>query len=1021
MTGGETWEETVARYFDFFEKHLESKYNYQMNRKELEDAVLKMEVMPSMRALMTAGKALERDNTAGYNCFGGSEEFITDKGIISFEETVGTTVNVLNKDGDFVPAKVKSYGVQKLLKVRLKPTRNTNLRYEILVTPNHTWHTLNRGVINDLKIGDQLPSNANKNKFQTDPDAWLYGFGYGDGTIANRGRAQVRLCGNKNKYLQKFKDYGHNYVCSPPSYNGDNVVIFLKDFFITWKMLPYHESEDVGFLQEWLDGYLSADGSMAVKNPGLSSQNIEAIKFCKKIAPLCGYIVTGENTCSNQGTNYGPRKNPLSKITIRDEAIFYVDSIDEYDEQQVFCVEEPLTNTFTLACGVLTGNCSALPVDDPKAFDEALHILTCGTGVGFSVENQYVEKLPEIPEKLFSSETTIVVRDSKEGWAKALRQLIALLYAGEIPYYDLSKIRPKGARLKTFGGRASGPDPLKDLFAFVIQKFKGAAGRKLTSLECHDIMCKIAEVVVVGGVRRSAEISLSDLEDDRMRDAKTGNWWLANPQRALSNNSAVYNEKPDMGIFMKEWHALYSSYSGERGLFSRQAAKAVAKRNGRRDSNYEFLTNPCCFTGDMRLLTKDGYKTFLELSELESVEIVNSNGDVTTGKVWCSGLRHIVGLKTDRKLITCTPDHIFMLNDESECEAKDTLGKQLKCYSGKESIIVNEILNIGAFAVYDFTEPDTHWGIVEDIVVHNSEIILRPNQFCNLTSIVIRPEDTLETLKKKAFVATILGTFQSTLTHFPYLRKSWAKNTAEERLLGVSLTGICDHPILSQVSSESAEILSALREYVVQINKELAEVLDIQQSTATTCVKPEGNSAQLNNSSSGLHSRFSRYYIRRVRNDKKDPLAQYMIDAGVPFEDDVMNPSVYVFSFPRKSPETSVLRDDKTAIEQLEFWKQLQDHWCEHKPSATIYVREHEWMEVGAWVYKHFDSLSGVSFLPYDDGTYRQAPYEEIDEETYLQLVSEMPESIDWDSLIEEDDNVEGTQTLACTSGACEL
>lgn len=666
-------------------------------------------------------------------------------------------------------------------------------------------------------------------------------------------------------------------------------------------------------------------------------------------------------------------------------------------------------------------NCAYIPVDDPKAFDEALHILTCGTGVGFSVENQYIEKLPEIPEKLFPSETTIVVRDSKEGWAKALRQLIALLYAGEIPYYDLTRVRPHGARLKTFGGRASGPEPLKDLFKFVTQKFKTAVGRKLTSLECHDIMCKIAEVVVVGGTRRSALLSLSNLEDERMRDAKTGSWWVLNPQRALSNNSVAYNEKPDVGMFMKEWHALYASFSGERGIFSRQAAKLIAKRNGRRDSNKDFGTNPCCFTGDMRLLTRDGYKTFLELSKLDSVEIVNSNGDVTVGKVWSSGLKNIIGLKTDSKLITCTPDHLFMLNDGSECEAKDTLGKQLKCYSAEENVIVNEILNIGAFDVFDFTEPDTHWGIVEDVVVHNSEIILRPNQFCNLTSAIARHTDSEDDLMRKVRIAAILGTFQSTLTNFPYLRKSWIKNTEEERLLGVSVSGICDHPVLAHVSNEAAGIKERLKNYVVEINKELSEILGIPQSTATTCVKPDGTVSQLVDSSSGLHSRFSRYYIRRVRNDKKDPLAQYMIDSGIPYEDDVMNPSVYVFSFPRKSPETSVLRDDKTAVEQLELWKQLQDHWCEHKPSATIYVKEHEWMEVGAWVYKHFDCLSGVSFLPYDGGTYRQAPYEEIDEETYLKLVEAMPDSIDWDALIEEEDNVEGTQTLACTSGACEL
>lgn len=540
-------------------------------------------------------------------------------------------------------------------------------------------------------------------------------------------------------------------------------------------------------------------------------------------------------------------------------------------------------------------NCSFIPVDDPKAFDEALHILACGTGVGFSVEQRYIDKLPEVPDRLFSSETVIVVRDSKEGWAKALRQLIALLYAGEVPYYDMSRVRKKGARLKTFGGRASGPEPLMDLFKFTIQLFKKAAGRKLTSLECHDLMCKIAEVIVVGGVRRSALISLSDLEDDRMREAKSGQWWVAHAQRALANNSAVYETKPDIGLFMKEWHSLYASFSGERGLFSRYASKMIAGRNGRRDVNWDFGTNPC------------------------------------------------------------------------------------------------------------------------------SEIILRMLQFCNLTSVVIRPGDNLETLKEKVRIATILGTYQATLTHFPYLRKMWKKNTEEERLLGVSLTGICDHDILSQVSDEAAYMLEEMRKVAIETNLELSKSLGIPPSSAITAVKPEGNSSQLNNSSSGLHTRYSRYYIRRVRNDKKDPLSQFMIDNGIPYEEDLMNPSVYVFSFPREAPEHSLLRDSKTAIEQLELWKQYQDHWCEHKPSVTIYVKEEEWLDVGAWVYRHFDNLSGVSFLPWDGGTYRQAPYEEIDQKTYLDMSSKMPLHINWDDLVEEEDNVEGVQTLSCTSGACEL
>jgi ribonucleoside-triphosphate reductase len=541
-------------------------------------------------------------------------------------------------------------------------------------------------------------------------------------------------------------------------------------------------------------------------------------------------------------------------------------------------------------------NCSYLPVDDPKAFDEAMYILLCGTGVGFSVEHKYVNELPEVPDQLFDSETVISVADSKEGWAKALRQLIALLYSGEVARYDLSKIRPAGARLKTFGGRASGPGPLDELFKFSIAKFRAAAGRKLTSIECHDILCKIGEVVVVGGVRRSAMISLSDLEDDRMRGAKSGDWWTHNGQRALANNSATYVVKPDIGQFLSEWTSLYNSHSGERGIFSRAASKSQAKKNGRRDGDYDFGTNPC------------------------------------------------------------------------------------------------------------------------------SEIILRPYQFCNLTEVVVRAEDTVETLAKKVRIATILGTFQSTMTHFPYLRKIWQKNTEDERLLGVSLTGILDNHWMGEVCDSTAKNLEQLRQVAISTNLDFATTLGIPQSAAITCVKPSGTVSQLVDSASGIHARHSAYYIRRVRGDKKDPLSTFLAEAGIPAEDCVMRPdSTIVFSFPMKAPEGARLRDDLTALEHLDLWLMYQRHWCEHKPSVTISVKEDEWMDVGAWVWRHFDEVSGVSFLPWDGGTYRQAPYEECTEEVYNELLAKMPTNIYWDSLVEKDDNVEGAQTLACVSGHCEI
>lgn len=543
-------------------------------------------------------------------------------------------------------------------------------------------------------------------------------------------------------------------------------------------------------------------------------------------------------------------------------------------------------------------NCSYLPVDDPKSFDEAMFILLCGTGVGFSVERQYIKKLPEVPELMFDSDTTIIVKDSKEGWAKALRQLIALLYSGEVPSWDVSKVRPAGAKLKTFGGRASGPAPLVDLFNFVVDVFKKAAGRKLSSLECHDLMCKIGEVVVVGGVRRSAMISLSNLSDDRMRHAKSGQWWENDPQRALANNSVSYTEKPDSLSFMREWMALVESGSGERGIFNREASKKQAKKNGRRDDSYDFGTNPC------------------------------------------------------------------------------------------------------------------------------SEIILRPYQFCNLTEVVVRATDNIKDLERKVRLATILGTIQSTFIQFPYLRKVWQRNTAEERLLGVSLTGVMDNPLMNLKNKGLDKTLEHLKWIAVETNKLWAEKLGIPVSAAITCNKPSGTVSQLCDSASGIHARHSEYYIRRVRGDMKDPLTQFMVDQGIPSEPDVFKPDqTMVFSFPQKAPDNAVVTSDMSAIDQLEMWLAYQRSWCEHKPSVTINVRSSEWFSVGAFVYKNFDEMSGVSFLPYSEHTYQQAPYEEIGKSDYKKLLSVMPDNIDWAKLkeYEAEDTTIGSQTLACTGGSCEI
>jgi len=543
-------------------------------------------------------------------------------------------------------------------------------------------------------------------------------------------------------------------------------------------------------------------------------------------------------------------------------------------------------------CHVGGYNCSYIPVDSPRSFDECMYILMCGTGVGFSVERENVDKLPIVNEHFENSTTVIHVADSRPGWAKALRELIAMLYVGQVPTWDVSQVRPAGARLKTFGGRASGPAPLEELFRFCIAKFKGAKGRRLFPIECHDLMCKIGEVVVVGGVRRSALISLSNLGDDQMRHAKSGQWWENEGQRALANNSVAFKGKPEMGTFMREWTSLYESKSGERGIFNRQAAKVKAQENGRRDADHYFGCNPC------------------------------------------------------------------------------------------------------------------------------SEIILRPYQFCNLTEVVCRATDDLESLTEKVRMATVLGTFQSTLTNFKYLRKIWKDNTEEERLLGVSLTGILDTNIWTE------EILLMLREVAVETNKKLAKDLGIPQSTAITCVKPSGTVSQLVDSASGIHARHNDYYIRTVRGDNKDPLTQFMKESGIPSEPCVMKPdSTTVFSFPMKSPEGAVTRTQMSAIEQLEYWLMFQRHWCEHKPSVTVSVKEDEWMDVGAWVYKNFDEVSGISFLPFSDHTYAQAPYQDIEREEYLELKNIMPKSIDWSKLadFEKEDTTSGGRELACTADACEV
>jgi len=586
--------------------------------------------------------------------------------------------------------------------------------------------------------------------------------------------------------------------------------------------------------------------------------------------------------------NYFANKFDLDDVY--DELLTAIDSLEVMPSMRALMTAGPALDRDNMA----GFNCSYIAIDSPRSFDEMMYVLMCGTGVGYSVEDQYVSKLPEIAEAFHATDTVIHIPDSKVGWAKSYRELVSLLYSGQIPEWDTSRVRPAGSSLKTFGGRASGPEPLVDLFKFTVRLFKGAAGRKLTSLECHDLCCKIAQIVVVGGVRRSALISLSDLSDDALRQAKHGAWYNTESQRGLANNSACYNIKPSFEQFLDEWRSLYESKSGERGIFSRAASQKQAERNGRRDSNRDFGTNPC------------------------------------------------------------------------------------------------------------------------------SEIILRKSQVCNLSEVVVRPEDTAKSLRRKVRIATILGTLQATLTDFRYLRGIWKTNTEEESLLGVSLTGILDNPLLTLENEDLDVLLEDLRDVAIATNKEWAERLGIPQSAAITCVKPSGTVSQLVDSASGIHGRYAPYYIRRVRADMRDPLCKVLEDAGVPCEVDNFSPSTKVFSFPKKAPEAAVFASEQTGMEQLELWAKYQEHWCEHKPSITVYYRDSDFLEIGNWVYNNFDTISGISFLPYDDHSYAQAPYEQITEEEYNEMMKGFPTEFDW-NLNESDDFTEGAQTLACVGGACEL
>ena len=938
----ETWVETVDRYFNFFDEHLRDNNKFNLDKKtreELRDAVLNLEVMPSMRCLMTAGEALKREPVAGYNCLA-SETNVTTKeyGFVPIGSLVGKNVSVLNSDGEWSETTVETFGQQNLMKVDFSYT-GYNGKETVYATSNHDWIVDGQRIqTKNLKKGMKIPFVLRQRlPVYNDIDYKLgiiHGLIYGDGTRTKYKRGgehvsvscertkgyMIRLCSDQKDLLKYFEGYPLSY---PKTNNGDPV-IYLYDNFAkihSLKELP-SETETESYMVGFFRGWLAADGSVGKKQVTICVGSEEE-HWLRKIMPKYGVYFSGSHILPSQ-TNFGTRKKDSRNLKIWNYSLTKDDFIIERKRniftpwkmertvvgiqqtnrtEEVYCVNVPKYHNFVIERGILTGNCSYVAVDNTRSFDEILYILMNGTGVGFSVEQKFTEQLPTVAEEFHDTETIIVVADSKLGWAKALKELIQLLYSGQVPKWDVTKVRPAGSPLKTFGGRASGPEPLVSLFQFCANIFRKAAGRKLSSLECHDIVCKIAEIVVVGGVRRSALISLSDLSDDRMRVAKSGRWWEDNVQRALANNSFVAKEKIDVGVFMKEWLSLYESKSGERGIFSRTASKNQAEKFGRRDPNHEFGTNPC------------------------------------------------------------------------------------------------------------------------------SEIILRSRQFCNLTEVVVRGPDGMDDLKRKIRLATILGTIQSTLTNFKYLSKKWKENCEEERLLGVSLTGIMDNAYTNGKHCSVAgvtldDILTELREIAVETNKEWAAKIKIPQSTAITCVKPSGTVSQLVDSASGIHARHSPYYIRTVRADKKDPLAKMMVDMGFPVEDDVTKPDhTYVFSFPIKSPQYAIYRKDMSAIEQLELWLTYQRSWCEHKPSITVTVKEDEWPEVGAWVWNHFDEMSGVSFLPYSDHVYKQAPYQDCSKEEYEQLLALMPTNVDWSKLsdYEKSDHTENQQTLACVAGGCEI
>ena len=916
----QTWSETVKRYCEY----MKGRYSDSLSSKEYNDmynAIYNLEVMPSMRALWSAGAAMDNDNVSAYNCFGIETQFITDKGVVSFSDlSNGDTITVLTHKGNWKRAHVRRHTLQKLNKITYG-MGGMGLDHIVYATENHRWILSSGEETTKLQENDYLYKNPEIKEFNYEealPEEklyWCYGYVYGDGTKVKGKNGQylyskVRLCGKDKQYQDRFEEMGFK-TSLVDSISGD-FHAYTGGYL---KTVPNLDKEPLNKIKAFLHGFLMADGAKKLLKDGkisfssIQQSNEESFNFLMKALPMCGYYIYRVDDFSGQITNYKVRGFTkrialVNKEATESNSMWKIRKIEETDRyENVWCLEVEDDHSFVFPNGVATGNCSFTTIEKVKDFCEIMYILMNGAGVGYSVEKGFIDNLPIINDTDSKEKTEkIIFEDSKLGWAIGFEKVLNCLWNGISFECDYSKIRERGARLKTFGGRASGPEPLKNLVEFTTKVIDNNRGMKLQSIDVHDIVCKIAEIVVVGGIRRSACISLSDLTDNQMATCKDGEFWNKNPQRQYSNNSVAYTRKPDLLSFLDEWKYLYKSNAGERGIFNRVASKNKANENGRRDGSRITGTNPC------------------------------------------------------------------------------------------------------------------------------GEVLLRSKSFCNLTEVVVRPTDTFEDLKRKIKLASLIGTLQAGFTNFKYLDKKWKENCEEEALLGLSLTGVRDHKILGSVNDKAKKWLSDLKHSAISMNKKIATKIGVNQATAITCVKPSGTVSLLVNSSPGAHVRNTKtgYYIRRVRISATDPLFKMLKEQGVPYKCEVgQSPetaSTFVLEFPCKVPTGAVTRELESAMEQLEFWKMYRDFWCEHNPSITIFIKQDEWLDTLAWVYKHFDDIGGLTFMPSDDSIYQLAPYEDISKEDYDKFMGLFP-NIDFSVLskYEMEDNTEGSKEYACTANGCML